>query len=75
MIPFGAGRWACPGDKLAKRVVGMTLGALIQCFEWKRIGEKEIDMMEGGGITIPKVEPLIALCKPRDVMENVLLNL
>ena len=75
MIPFGTGRRACPGDKLAKRVIGMTLGALIQCFEWKRIGEEEIDMMEGEGITMPKAEPLIALCKPRDVMENVLLNL
>ena len=75
VIPFGAGRRACPGDKMGKRVVGMTLGTLIQCFEWKRIGEKEIVMMEGGGITIPKVEPFIALCKPRDVMENVLLNL
>ena len=70
MIPFGAGRRACPGDKMAKRVIGMALGALIQCFEWKRIGEEEIDMMEAGvGITIPKVEPLVALCKPHNVLK------
>ncbi|XP_061357357.1 cytochrome P450 81Q32-like [Gastrolobium bilobum] len=75
MIPFGIGRRACPGAPLAKRVMEHALGALIQCFEWERIGDQEINMMEGLGITMPKVEPLVALCRPRQGMINVLSNI
>ncbi|KAI4316655.1 hypothetical protein L6164_024613 [Bauhinia variegata] len=75
MISFGAGRRACLGAGLAKRVMAQALGALIQSFEWDRIGHKEVHMMEGTGLTTPKVEPLVALCKPRQVMLNVLSNL
>ncbi|RDX77553.1 Isoflavone 2'-hydroxylase, partial [Mucuna pruriens] len=65
MIPFGTGRRACPGSALAKRVMAHALGALIQSFHWDRIGHQEIDMAEGIGITMPKLEPLVALCHPR----------
>ncbi|KAK9946444.1 hypothetical protein M0R45_011909 [Rubus argutus] len=37
MIPFGVGRRACSGAPLGKRLMGMILGALIQCFEWEKI--------------------------------------
>nr|QBG49707.1 cytochrome P450 [Pueraria candollei var. mirifica] len=75
MIPFGIGRRACPGAGLAKRVMGHALGTLIQCFEWERIGHKEIDMTEGIGITMPKLETLVALCTPRQGMIKVLSNI
>ncbi|KAH0995833.1 hypothetical protein GBA52_019697 [Prunus armeniaca] len=72
LIPFGLGRRACPGIGLAQRVVGLTLGSLIQCFEWERIGKEEIDMAEGKGLTMPKVVPLEAMCRARSVMTKVL---
>lgn len=69
LMPFGMGRRSCPGAGLAQRVVGLALGSLIQCFEWERISEKEIDLVEGTGLTMPKAEPLVALCKPRSIMD------
>ncbi|XP_038907082.1 cytochrome P450 81Q32-like [Benincasa hispida] len=73
-LPFGLGRRACPGMGMANRVVGLTLGSLIQSFEWKRVSEKEIDMTEGQGISMPKVEPLEALCRARPIMKNLALD-
>ncbi|XP_019450890.1 PREDICTED: isoflavone 2'-hydroxylase-like [Lupinus angustifolius] len=72
MIPFGLGRRACPGAVMAKRFMGHALGALIQSFEWDRIGEDEINMEDGVGLTMPKVEPLVALCRPRQEMIQAL---
>ncbi|PON49942.1 Cytochrome P [Parasponia andersonii] len=54
LISFGLGRRACPGMGLAQRVEGLTLGSLIQCFEWKRISEEKIDMAKGKELTMPK---------------------
>ncbi|GAU42157.1 hypothetical protein TSUD_89560 [Trifolium subterraneum] len=75
MLPFGIGRRSCPGSGLAKRFMGHAIGSLIQSFEWERIGDEKIDMTDGIGLTMPKVEPLIALCKPRQVMIKALSNI
>ncbi|XWS41845.1 hypothetical protein CRYUN_Cryun17cG0117800 [Craigia yunnanensis] len=75
LMPFGLGRRACPGMGLAHRVLGVALGSLIQCFEWERVSEREIDMTEGKGLTMPKVEPLEAMCKARHITNKMCLKL
>ncbi|TYH65023.1 hypothetical protein ES332_D06G027700v1 [Gossypium tomentosum] len=71
-LPFGAGRRGCPGEGLGLRIVGLTLGSLIQCFELSRIGDKVVDMRAGTGVTMPKAQPLEAKCKPRPAMLELL---
>ncbi|XP_073135158.1 cytochrome P450 81Q32-like [Henckelia pumila] len=66
MLPFGAGRRKCPGGGIATRVLGLTLGAMIQAFEWERVDGEPVDMTEGTGFSIPKVKALEAVCKPRE---------
>ncbi|XP_050205893.1 cytochrome P450 81Q32-like [Mercurialis annua] len=72
LLPFGLGRRSCPGAGLANRVIGLTLGSLVQCFEWKRVGEEKVDIKEGRGLTLPKAEPLVAMCRARPVMNKIL---
>ncbi|KAE8659146.1 Cytochrome P450 81E8 [Hibiscus syriacus] len=72
LVPFGVGRRACPGAILGRKAITLILGALIQSFEWNRIDKEDIDMREVTGLTMPKAEPLVALCSPRPDMINLL---
>ena len=72
LMPFGLGRKACPGVGPAQRTLSLTLGLLIQCFEWEMITKEEVDMSEGNGITMPRSVPLEAMCKTRPTMHKVL---
>ncbi|KAL5070570.1 hypothetical protein RYX36_021457 [Vicia faba] len=69
LLSFGMGRRACPGENLAHRTMSVTLGLLIQCFEWKRIGKDKIDMGEKKGVTLEKEISLKAMCKLRHPMK------
>ncbi|KAM3342122.1 hypothetical protein P3S68_027088 [Capsicum galapagoense] len=72
MMPFGSGRRSCPGEGLAVRIIALSLGCIIQCFDWQRNGKELIDMTEETGFNLPKAHPLVAKCKPRPVMANLL---
>ncbi|XP_062212477.1 cytochrome P450 81Q32-like [Phragmites australis] len=72
LMLFGMGRRKCPGETLALRTIGLVLGTLIQCFDWDRVDGVEVDMTEGGGLTIPRAVPLEAMCKPRELLRDVL---
>ncbi|XP_071733909.1 cytochrome P450 81Q32-like [Rutidosis leptorrhynchoides] len=73
LMPFGFGRRSCPGEGLATRMVGSTLGLLIQCFDWKKVSKEMVDMSEGPGLTMPKAQPLLAHCRPRAMIRNLIL--
>ncbi|XP_013675137.2 cytochrome P450 705A1-like [Brassica napus] len=47
-LPFGAGRRACPGSNVAYILGGITIGVMVQCFDWKVEGVK-VNMEEATG--------------------------
>ncbi|KAM7277740.1 hypothetical protein ACFE04_004874 [Oxalis oulophora] len=75
MMPFGSGRRSCPGEGLATRIVGLSLGSLIQCFDWERISKEMVDMTEGNALSLPKAQPLVAKCCARPQMVKLLSQL
>ncbi|CAL9228192.1 unnamed protein product [Arabidopsis halleri] len=72
MMPFGLGRRVCPGMSLANRVVGLLLGSMVQCFEWESGSGGQVDMTEGPGLSMPKAEPLVVTCRPREMASELL---
>ncbi|KAK9053944.1 hypothetical protein SSX86_025019 [Deinandra increscens subsp. villosa] len=74
-MPFGSGRRSCPGEGLAVRMLWMTLGSIIQCFDWERVSGDMVDMTESPGLSMPKAAPLMTKCKPRLEMRKLLSDL
>jgi cytochrome P450 len=76
LIAFGFGRRACPGLGLAHRTMGLSLGLLIQCFDWKRLTQEEVDMTESKiGLVMEKLNPLETMCKARPIIKKVIQEL
>ncbi|XP_076927779.1 cytochrome P450 93A3-like [Bidens hawaiensis] len=75
LLSFGSGRRMCPGTSLGLLMVHVTLGAMIQCFEWKA-GENgnlaTVDMEEGIGVTLPRANPLV--CVPVSRLDPIPLS-
>ena len=72
LMPFGLRRRAYPRADLVLHTVNLTLVLLIRCFEWGRVTNKKVDMVEGNEITMPKVLPLEAKCKSLPIFYKVL---
>ena len=56
-------------------MVGSTLGSLIQSFEWDRVNAEKDDLTEGTGLAMPRANPLVVMCKPREVLDKVFKNM
>ncbi|VAI55415.1 unnamed protein product [Triticum turgidum subsp. durum] len=72
MMPFGLGRRRCPAEGLAMRILGLTLAALVQCFQWDAGKGRVIDMAEGAGLSMPMATPLAVVCRPREFVKDFL---
>ncbi|KAK6790744.1 hypothetical protein RDI58_009825 [Solanum bulbocastanum] len=64
-IPFGSGRRSCPGMTYALQVEYLTIGHLIQGFDYKIPSDEPLDMKEGPGMTMRKVNPIEVIITPR----------
>lgn len=64
-IPFGSGRRSCPGINFATLVTHLTFARLLQGFAFSTSSNTPIDMTEGVGITLPKVNQVEVLVTPR----------
>jgi cytochrome P450 family 82 subfamily G polypeptide 1 len=64
-LPFSFGRRSCPGIAYGLEVVHLALARVLQGFDIATVGGMEVDVREGLGIALPKVEPLQLVLKPR----------
>ena len=68
-IPFSYGRRSCPGMTSGLLVVHLTLARLLQGFEMSTREGFPVDMSEGLGVALPKLNPLEVMLKPRLPLE------
>ncbi|XP_022771510.1 cytochrome P450 82G1-like [Durio zibethinus] len=64
-IPFSSGRRSCPAITFGLQVVHLTLGKLLQGFDIRTPDGKSVDMAEGLGLALPKLNPLEVVLTPR----------
>lgn len=68
LIPFGAGRRGCPAITFGTASVEIALAQLLHSFDWELptgVTTEDMDMTEVFGITMHRIEELVAVAKPR----------
>ncbi|KAF5183966.1 Cytochrome p450 [Thalictrum thalictroides] len=65
LIPFGAGRRACPGTAFALQVMPLVMASLLHGFEVTTPMDMPVDMTETAGLTNVKATPLDVIITPR----------
>ncbi|KAL5777669.1 hypothetical protein ACOSP7_010595 [Xanthoceras sorbifolium] len=65
-LSFGLGRRVCPGEGLGMRVMALSLGTLIQCFEW----EEKTNLNKQS-----EERPVNIIFRPREALTKVLAQL
>ncbi|XP_058220936.1 cytochrome P450 CYP82D47-like isoform X1 [Rhododendron vialii] len=65
LIPFGAGRRACPGIAFALQMLHLVLARLLHEFELSTPDDALVDMTESAGLTNAKATPLQVLITSR----------
>ncbi|KAF3621520.1 putative histidine kinase CKI1-like [Capsicum annuum] len=64
-IPFGSGRRSCPGITYATQVTHLAIAHLLQGFDFSTPSDEPLDMKEGLGMTMRKVNPIEVFITPR----------
>ncbi|XP_065874713.1 dimethylnonatriene synthase-like [Euphorbia lathyris] len=65
LIPFISGRRSCPAINFGLQLVHIALARLIQGFDLATVDGLAVDMKEGVGVDLPKVDPVEVIVKPR----------
>ncbi|XP_057458908.1 cytochrome P450 71AU50-like [Lotus japonicus] len=72
-LPFGSGRRLCPGMQLGLTTVPFILAQLVHCFNWELplgMSTDDLDMTEEFGLTIPRIQDLLAIPTYRLINEG-----
>ncbi|KAI9161433.1 hypothetical protein LWI28_017387 [Acer negundo] len=65
LIPFGAGRRACPGMAFGLQMTHLALASLLQAYEVSTVSNAQVDMTGTPGLTNNRAIPLEVLLQPR----------
>ncbi|KAK8691961.1 hypothetical protein V6N13_075447 [Hibiscus sabdariffa] len=60
------------GTDTSAATMEWALSFLLNHPQWERIGEEMVDLTEGPGLTMPKAQPLLAKCQPRQAFVPLL---
>ncbi|CAH8379554.1 unnamed protein product [Eruca vesicaria subsp. sativa] len=63
-IPFGSGRRSCPGMQLGLYAFELAVAHLLHCFTWRLpygVKSRDVDTVEGSGLTVRKANSLAAV--------------
>ncbi|KAK4859769.1 hypothetical protein QYF36_011419 [Acer negundo] len=69
-----SGRRMCPGEGLGMRVMALSLGTLIQCFDWEEATDESQGPLKTN-LNKPKKRPLEIVFRPREALTQVLAQL